>query len=85
MILSSVKKLIEQDRCLKLGNHSCKANGTMRYFYYFNTAICSVNHNAKSFIVNDDGYKTSSTKRAINSYIEYFKILGYDMIDQRKE
>ena len=54
-------------------------------FYYFNTVICHVNMHDKTCIINDGGWKTSSTTQAINEYINYFVYgLGYTLIDERE-
>jgi len=78
--LITILKLIHSDRNKKIGNHRLEIseNGVRRY-YYFNTAI--VTHFGNIIEIDDGGWKTPSTTRAINSYK---KNLSYDMIVDKR-
>ena len=84
-MLKTVEKLIKADRDTTLGNHRLHidSDGT-EYYYYHATCICKVNHSERTFTIDDGGWKTSSTSRAIHDYRFYFKSLGYFEIDTRK-
>lgn len=82
-MLASVKKLLETDTDKKEGNHSIKFNEGLVKFYYFDTAICIQDEREKIAIIDNGGYFTPSTTRAINCYIKHFKSLGYTIIDKR--
>lgn len=81
-MLKSVEKLINAE-AVKVGNHSRKDFGSVVEYYYHQTAIIIVDSVQHTVIVNDGGWGTSSTTRAINSYLEYYKPMGYEIIDNR--
>ena len=75
-MLKSVQNLInaansgaKQRQC---GNHSFQRDkdGTLKFFYHW-TAICVVDKNGNPTYDNG-GWNTTSTKRAINSYKQYY-------------
>jgi len=84
--MKTIKKLINGE-CNKLGNHKREITEDNRILYYYHqTVICEVNHNTKNVIITDGGWKTSSTTRAINSYIRetaYLIEKGYTLQNYR--
>lgn len=84
-MLASVEKLLESDKDKKVGNHSVKFNDSTIEFYYFDTAICIQNENERTITIDNGGFFTPSTTRAINCYIKHFKSLGYVIIDKRSK
>lgn len=81
-MLKSVRYLVTG--CKKhVGNHYREVLGGDELFYYFRTCVCRVNHERKLCFISDGGHKTSSTKRTINSYIEYFQSKDYKIFDLR--
>ena len=82
-MLKSVEKLIRGNVGMKVGNHSKVAidNHIVGYKYH-NTIICKVIPTDRKIIIDDGGWKTSSTTRAINSYLENFK--DFEVVDLRK-
>lgn len=79
----TVKKLVLADTDKKLGNHrvEIQSNGE-KWFYYYATAIAKVNFSNRTITINDGGWGTSSTTRAINSYLREYD--GFKVIDLRK-
>lgn len=81
--MQTVKNLSQSDRNKKLGNHRVEIqdNGE-KWFYYYATVIARVNFSNRTITVNDGGWGTSSTTRAINSYLREYD--GFKVIDLRK-
>lgn len=69
--MKTVENLLKASNDKKLGNHRVshlKVKGdNVRKFYYYQTAICTVNDTQKTFEI-DDSYGSQSTSRACNSY-----------------
>ena len=81
-MLKTVEKLIYGDCGRKIGNHSKIAlEGNIVGYKYHNTVICKVIPCDKKIIIDDGGWNTSSTTRAINSYKEYYK--DFEVVDLR--
>jgi hypothetical protein len=66
--MKTVKNLLKADGNKTLGNHSVVETSSGRDFIYFSTVICSVNDIKRTFRVDNGGYSTPSTARAISSY-----------------
>lgn len=83
-MLKSVEKLIRGNVGKKIGNHSKVAlEGNIVGYKYHDTVICKVIPIDKKIIIDDGGWKTSSTTRAINSYLENFK--DFEVVDLRRK
>lgn len=78
MKMKTVQNLLNATKDVKKGNHRVKVFPiTMnKQFFYYNTMICWVNDNDKTFAI-DDSYGTVSTKRACNSYRRELLSMGY--------
>lgn len=78
----TIKKLAESCKDKKLGNHrvEIQPNGE-KWYYYYATAIAKVNFSNRTLTVDNGGYGTSSTSRAINAYIREYN--GFKLIDMR--
>ena len=70
-MLKAVKQLVNHER-RTVGNHYRECYGDKEFFYYHWTAICVVNYGTREFYVDNGGFRTSSTTRAINSYKQAF-------------
>lgn len=89
--MKCIDTLISSKKNKRVGNHSLEItdDGTELYYYYW-TVICEVNHTKGQIIINDGGYGTSSTTRAINDYLRsnYIQSLinarEYQLIDNRR-
>lgn len=79
-MLKAIEKLLRGE-ATKVGNHSVQKLGRFNKYYYHQTAICTVDLENRTFIVNDGGYGTPSTSRAINDYRKHFLDNGYRMAD----
>ena len=78
----TVKKLIQSKGNKKLGSHRVEVQPNGEYWYcYYATPIAKVDYARKIITVDNGGYKTSSTTRAINSYIREHD--GFELIDKR--
>lgn len=84
--METMKKLVKATNNMKLGNHRVEINeGITKYFYYA-TPIIIVDRVNRTLTIDNGGYGTSSTTRAINSYMEELEHLvrwGYEVIDNR--
>lgn len=80
--MQTVKNLSQSDRNKKLGNHRVEIqdNGE-KWFYYYATPIAKVNYSNRTITVDNGGYGTSSTTRAINAYIREYNT--FKLIDKR--
>jgi hypothetical protein len=66
--VKTIKKLLNADSTISLGNHRVHQTILGRDFIYFQTVICRVNDQEKTFRVRNGGYATPSTARAISAY-----------------
>lgn len=83
-MLKAVESLISHERT-KVGNHSRDFIGTYtEKFTYHWTSICVVNHNNCTFYVDNGGWNTSSTNRAINDYKRHFESIGYTLVEKEE-
>lgn len=83
--MRTVEKLLASHKDMKLGNHSLEiqSDGTEWYFYHA-TPIVKVDWNKRIVIVDNGGWGTSSTTRAINSYLRQIgEKMNFDLIDMR--
>ena len=83
--MKTVQKLVNGE-CKKLGSHRKEVTdfGQVHKYYYYATCICEVNHATREIIIDNGGYKTTSTTRAINSYLNELSYLNYDIVDLRR-
>ena len=79
-MLKAVETLLNSEVSKKLGNHQVEIKSDIKYFIYHSTVICKVNTKNKTFIINNGGYNTSSTNRAINDYRRHFSSIGYEEV-----
>lgn len=77
--MKCIDKLIDATKNKKIGNHRVEINQMCKKFYYYSTPIAIIQGDI--LIVDDGGYDTKSTKRAINEYIN--KIEHDILIDER--
>ena len=82
-MLKAVKKLISNET-RKVGNHHREDRLNKIEYYYHSTAIATVDTLNRTITIDDGGWGTSSTTRAINSYLEHYEPIGYEVIDLRK-
>lgn len=76
-MLKSVLALVNSTRRI-CGNHRVKEfSDNTRVFIYHNTVICAVDDSRRTFNTGNGGWNTSSTTRAVNSYKQAFKGMGY--------
>lgn len=66
----------------KLGSHKMERRGNVRGFIYYSTEICTVDDLSKTFSVQNGGYGTQSTTRAMNAYRKELEYEGYNEIEQ---
>ena len=75
-MLKSIEKLIDAAvngaEHKSLANHSFQKRNGLYYFYYHFTPICIVDPEQKTMVLDDGGWKTTSTKRSINDYRKAF-------------
>ena len=76
-MMRTIEKLLKAEKSTKAGNHAAIIDGMKRTFKYYWTAICSVDDEACTYHLDNGGYGTSITTRAINDYRRYFNDLGY--------
>ena len=76
-MMKAQQQLIKGERN-SVGNHRREDKGNTTKFFYHQTAICTVNWISKFFLVDNGGWATSSTSRAINGYRKYFEDLGFN-------
>ena len=79
-MMRSHEKLVKATKNMRIGNHQVVIKGTYRDFIYFNTVICAVDDDTKTFHCDNGGWNTPSTNRAIGSYRYYFRSIGYDEV-----
>ena len=78
--MATIQKLISAAGNKKIGNHKKQVEGiTTKYIYHW-TAICTVNESTKTFVINNGGYGTRSTTRAINDYKRQLTSKGYALV-----
>lgn len=82
----TVKKLIEAYGDKKLGNHRVEIHEdtVQRWYYYYATPIVKVDYLNETITINDGGWGTSSTTRAINSYLRNLDYLQFTVVDERE-
>lgn len=83
--MKTVEKLLGSYKDMKLGNHrlEIQADGT-EWYYYHATPIVKVDWNNRIVIVDNGGWGTSSTTRAINSYLRKIgERMNFDLVDMR--
>lgn len=74
---------------LKIGNHKVERsnNGNIELYSYHRTVIFAIDKNEKTIVIDNGGWNTSSTTRAINDYKKLYETfintLGYTVIDRR--
>lgn len=78
-MLKAVINLTNSNSDLNAGNHKVRHEGNERHFIYFRTVICKADDKAKTYTVDNGGYNTQSTTRAINDYKRYFDSKGYKL------
>lgn len=76
-MMRSHEKLVKANHNMRIGNHQVMLKDTKRDFIYFRTVICAVDDEAKTFHIDNGGWNTPSTNRAIGSYRSYFSSKGY--------
>lgn len=69
--MKCINKLMEATTDKRVGNHSVRFTTTSRKFLYHWTTICEINYDKKAVIIDNGGFGTSSTTRAINSYLRH--------------
>lgn len=79
-MLKSIIKLVNKES-KKIGNHRCESFGDIVEYIYHQTCICRVNKHTREFSVQNGGYNTSSTNRAINDYSRFFQSNGYKRVN----
>ena len=84
-MLQAVKTLVNSDVDKIIGNHSLKIKGAVHEFIYWDTCICRVNHEDRTYFLDNGGYNTSSTNRAIAGYKYHFSCLGYKNISENEK
>ena len=84
--MRTVEKLLNSNKDMKLGNHRLEIQSDGEEWYYYHaTPIVKVNRNFGRVVVDNGGWNTSSTNRAINSYLRRLnEVMNYDLIDLRR-
>lgn len=83
--MKTVEKLLASHKNMKLGNHrlEIQADGT-EWYYYHTTPIVKVDWNNSRVTVDNGGWGTVSTTRAINSYLRQIgERMNFDLVDMR--
>lgn len=70
-MLKAIEKLVKGISTHE-GNHHSEDCGNIVKYYYFNTAICTQDIKSQTFAIDNGGYNTQSTNRAINDYRRWF-------------
>lgn len=80
--MKAVEQLVESRYNKSVGNHRVifVKSDTERNFIYHSTAICVAEDTKLQFMVDNGGYFTSSTRRAISAYRKQFYSLSYTEI-----
>lgn len=83
-----VDTLLNSSRNKKVGNHQIIIEGEVQRFIYHYTTIFMLDHRNKKIVLNNGGWGTSSTTRAINSYMRHritqsYLDKGYAVEDRR--
>lgn len=81
-MLKCIKKLLTGEKTC-CGNHHVAIVNGKECFFYHSTIICEVDHTNKIVTLNDGGWDTRSTNRAIHSYAPHFQAKGYLINDIR--
>lgn len=90
--MKAIKQLLNSSTSKTIGNHSkeLSQDGNVIKYIYHVTAIVIVNQLDRTITIDNGGYGTSSTTRAINSYLKSPEINdlhnnGYEIIDKRSQ
>ena len=75
--MKTVKTLLSATHSRAMGNHHVRITSNLREFAYHNTVICVVNDTFCTYNVNNGGWGTQSTTRAINTYVRELESMGY--------
>ena len=77
--MKTIEQLLERRHNARIGNHRVifVKDFTERHFVYYQTIICVAEDNKERFMLDNGGYDTPSTKRALLAYRREFHILGY--------
>lgn len=77
--MKTIEQLLERRNDSKIGNHRVifVKGFTERHFVYYDTIICVAEDNKERFMLDNGGYWTASTKRALLAYRRELSILGY--------
>lgn len=78
-----VRKLVDSERCRKIGNHRVAVHSGVRHYKYYSTIIAIEYPDDRLFFI-DDSYGTQSTLRACSAYRKKFLARGYTEIDTHK-
>lgn len=85
----AINKLIASSVNKKIGNHRVVHKNDSVFFYYHQTAIVIINYLDKTIVLDNGGWGTSSTTRAINAYLrsdlikKLLSSYNYTIIDLR--
>lgn len=76
-MLKAIQRCIDSQTDRKFGNHGTfwsyvSTGDIIQYFTYHDNIICRVNWTRKTVLLNNAGYYTKSTNRALNDYKAYF-------------
>ena len=82
-LMKAIETLLRGERT-KVGNHSVLKTNVGCDYYYHSTPIAKVNDIKRVVIIDNGGWNTSSTSRAINNYCSYYTNSGYSIIDERR-
>lgn len=80
--MKCINTLLQSTKDKRCGNHSVRFTSTSRKFLYHWTVICEINYRTKSIIIDNGGFATPSTTRAINAYLKNPVIV--ELIDREK-
>lgn len=79
--MKTVEKLVQADNSKTLGNHRVIINGNKREFIYHSTVICEVDDSNRTFKLDNGGYCTSSTSRALSAYRNEFQSTHSEILE----
>lgn len=75
--MKAVEQLVERRNNSTIGNHRVIVFRTERHFLYYQTVICVAEDTKLQFMLDNGGYWTSSTRRALSAYRKEFFNQGY--------
>jgi hypothetical protein len=70
--MKTIDTLVNSYENRAIGNHKVIVGLNTRQFIYFATAICVVDDKRRIFYIDNGGYDTQSTRRALNQYRREF-------------